>query len=279
MPAPQASMMQNLAKLKFSSNAIQLPMKWKPDMGFSDTYSKAFKTSELVAVPGVAPACLFVAATPNKYHVDTQKNVSDKFSKFIDGICSAICSAWSQWQSLAVLTGAIVNAVTASGGTVVGPPLTPLILASAPKATPNELKYSTAIANAIGTGWQTYQSTIMVPGLPFYPPFAAFPGPVAPPTPNVPVPVIALTQVTASISSSALKGQMIGNLGDPEAPHHKELFDAVASAFEQCFLTWQASTQVTNVLGTGPIPTFAPPFVPVGPVVGGVANMTPGGFV
>jgi hypothetical protein len=36
---------------------------------------------------------------------------------------------------------------------------------------------------------------------------------------------------------------------------------------------------VTNVLGTGPVPTFAPPYVPVGPVVGGVANMTPGGFV
>jgi hypothetical protein len=36
---------------------------------------------------------------------------------------------------------------------------------------------------------------------------------------------------------------------------------------------------VTNVLGTGPVPTFAPPYVPVGPVVGGVGNMTPGGFI
>jgi hypothetical protein len=36
---------------------------------------------------------------------------------------------------------------------------------------------------------------------------------------------------------------------------------------------------VTNVLGTGPVPTFAPPYVPVGPVVGGIANMPPGGLI
>jgi hypothetical protein len=72
---------------------------------------------------------------------------------------------------------------------------------------------------------------------------------------------------------------MVGLLGDPTALHHKQLFDSVADAFEKCFMTWQTSTQVTNVLGAGPIPTFAPPFVPVGPVVGGVGNMPPGGFV
>jgi hypothetical protein len=102
---------------------------------------------------------------------------------------------------------------------------------------------------------------------------------VAPPMPNVPVPVIALTQVTAPVSKSALKGQMIGQLGDPTALHHQELFDAIADAFEKCFLLWQTSTMVTNVLGTGPIPTFAPPYVPVGPVIGGVGTMVPGGFV
>jgi len=72
---------------------------------------------------------------------------------------------------------------------------------------------------------------------------------------------------------------MVGNLADPLAPHHAQLFESVASAFEQCFQIWQASTMVTNVLGTGPVPTFAPPFVPAGPVIGGMGNMLPGGFV
>ena len=57
------------------------------------------------------------------------------------------------------------------------------------------------------------------------------------------------------------------------------LGEKVADAFEKCFQIWQASTMVTNVLGTGPVPSFAPPYVPVGPVVMGTGTMTPGGFV
>jgi hypothetical protein len=218
-------------------------------------------------------------ASANKYHVDAQKMHIDKVGKFLDGICSAICSAWSTWQSSATIVGCIVNAVTASGGQIVGPPWTPLILAQGPKAGPSELKYTNVVANVIGTAWLSFTATVKVPGLPWYPAFAAFPGPVAPPMPNVPVPFAALTQVPASISVAALKGQMIGQLGDPTAPFHKELFESIADAFDKCYTTWKVSTMVTNVLGTGPIPTFAPPYVPVGPVVGGVANMTPGGLV
>jgi hypothetical protein len=278
MPAPQASVMQNLAKAKFISFKTTLPTDWKQPQGEAGKqYTRAFKSSELVGIPPAPP--MFVPATVNKYHTDTAKKIGDQFATYIDGICSAICSAWSQWQSTAVMTGVMVNAVTATLGQVVGPPWLPLIMASAPKGTPAEARFSNAIATAISNGWMAYQSTIKIPGLPWYPAFAAFPGPFAPPTPNVPCPVIALTQVTVSVSANALSGSMVGLLGDPTALHHKQLFDSVADAFEKCFMTWQTSTQVTNVLGAGPIPTFAPPFVPVGPVVGGVGNMPPGGFV
>lgn len=269
--------MQTFAKAQFMSFAIKLPVDWKQPQGEGGKqYAQAFKPSELAAVPPV-PA-LFIPASVNKYHVDTVKKVHDQFDAFIDGICSAICSAWSQWQTAASMVGINVMGPSAMGGQVLGPPVMPLIMASAPKMTPSELKYSTAIASAIGTGWLSYTSTIKIPGLPFYPAFAAFPSPVAPPMPNVPVPVIALTQVTTSISKSVLKAQMLSNFGGP-GQHHVELFDSIADAFEKVFLTWQVSTQVTNVLGTGPVPTFAPPVVPAGPVVGGMANMTPGGFV
>jgi hypothetical protein len=162
---------------------------------------------------------------------------------------------------------------------VVGPPLTPLILSSAPKSTPQELKYTKAISQTIGTAWTSYTASIKVPGLPWYPAFASVPSPVAPPMPNVPMPVVALTQAAALVSQSALKSQMIANLGESDAFHHKELFDCIAGSFEKCFQIWQVSTMVTNVMGTGPVPTFAPPAVPVGPVVMGVGNMIPGGFV
>jgi hypothetical protein len=270
-------MMKQLAKLKFKSFGLQLPVDWKQPSGDPDGkhYQKAFKPEELAGVP--VPD-LFLSQSTNKYHCDTASTISKEFAEYIDGISDAICSAWSQWQSAATLIGVVVNAVTAAGGQVVGPPWDPLIMAGAPKDTPQKLKYSTAIATAIGAGWLSYTATIKVPGMPWYPAFAAFPAPVAPPTPNIPCPVAALTQVDASISASALKGSMVGLLGDPKALHHDELFASIADAFEKCFMIWKASTQVTNVLGAGPIPTFAPPYVPVGPVVGGVGVMTPGGF-
>ena len=274
-------MMQQLAKVQFRAASLSLPMKWVTPSGdpAGKHYLDAFDPIDLIRVPKPVPPGLFVAASPNKYHCETAKEISDQFEAYIDGICNAICAAWSQWQMAATIVGVVINAVTATGGQVVGPPLTPLILANAPKATPQETKYSNAIAQAIGTGWQMYTSSIMVPGLPWYPAFAAFPSPVAPPTPNVPAPLMALVQVTVPVSKNVLKGQMIGNLGEPDALHHKELFDCIADAFEKCFQIWQSATMVTNVLGTGPVPTFAPPYVPVGPVVGGVGIMTPGGFV
>lgn len=274
-------MMQQFAKLKFASFGLKVPYNWQAPSGDPDAkhYGDAFKPEEKQTAPGMGVPLLFMAASMNKYHTDTQKMHIGKIGAFIDGTCSAICSAWGQWQSMASMTGVLVNAVTASMGQIVGPPMMPLILASAPKASPMELKYSNVIATVISNGWMQFTATVKIPGLPFYPAFAAFPGPMAPPVPNVPVPFAMLTQVPVSISTNMLKMQMVGQLGDPQAPFHKELFESISNAFEQCYTIWKVSTMVTNVLGTGPIPTFAPPYVPVGPVIGGMGNMLPGGFV
>jgi hypothetical protein len=274
-------MMKELAKLQFRAAGLMLPVDWQQPSGETEArhFLEAFKPEELFSLPPPVPPGLFLAASVNKYHCNSAKEISNRFQSFLDGICDAICSAWGQWQSSSALLGVIINAVTAAGGQVLGPPLTPLIMSSAPKATPQELKYSTAVAQAIGLGWTAYTATIKVPGLPWYPAFATVPAPVAPPMPNVPMPVATLTQVTVPVSKNVLKAQMIGFLGDPKALHHVELFDCIADAFEKCFQIWQISTLVTNVLGTGPVPSFAPPVAPVGPVVAGVGNMIPGGFV
>jgi hypothetical protein len=278
MPAPQASMMQQLCKLQFQSFALKLPDKWQAPSGDpgADHYGRDYVQSP--GTPTPMPPALFLPAEPTKDHCKTAKDISDVMTKYLDGIVSAICSAWSQWQSAATLVGVIVNAVTAAGGQVVGPPMMPLIMSSAPKGTPMELKYSTTIATVIGNQWLAYTAAIKVPGMPWYPAFAAVPSPVAPPAPNVPCPVKAISTAAALVGKSTMKGMMIGQHGDPKAQWHKEIFDSVCDAFEKCHTIWEASTMVMNVLGTGPVPTFAPPYVPVGPVVGGVGNMTPGGF-
>lgn len=279
MPAPQASMMQQLARAKFMSNALKVPKDWSQPSGDNGHYNKAFQPSEMAAAPGAPP--LFIPASVNKYHVDTQKMLNEKVGNFIDGICSAICSAWSQWQSAASMAGIVVNSVTATGGQVIGPPLMPLIMASAPKESPQLLLYSTAVANVMNTTWLSFTSMIKIPGLPLFPMFAAFPSPVAPPTPSpVPAPLAALAPAASSLFvANSLGSQMLGMFGNPTANYAREIFDAVATGIQACFTTWYASTMFTKIMGTGPVPSFAPPYVPVGPVVGGTGMMTPGSIV
>jgi hypothetical protein len=210
--------------------------------------------------------------------VGTVTAPSFDYLAFIDRICNAICGGWNIWRLSAALTGVQINAVNAVGGTVTGPPLGPLILAQAAPQGTEAMKLTQVISGAISTAWQQVTSAMRAPGLPWYPPFAAMPSPVAPPTPNTPTPVAALITTTAPVSKSALKEAML--LSEPNAStEHRNVYESIAEAFEQAVQTWSVTSMVTNVLGTGPVPTFAPPYVPVGPVVGGVGNMTPGGFI
>ncbi len=60
------------------------------------------------------------------------------------------------------------------------------------------------------------------------------------------------------------------------ALHASDLFDSVSRAFNTIFQTFKTTTIVQNVLGTGPVPTFAPPVVPAGPVLAGTVIPMPG---
>lgn len=277
MPAPQKVMLAELAKANFIAKNIKIPTDWSYP---GDQFPKAFSLTELFYIPN-PPTNLFLEATLNKYHVEAAKTIGEAFAKFIEGICGAICAAIDKWMKLTTITGVIINGpvgmLTPSG--VKGPPLAPLIMASAPKEKPQELKYAQAIANALGNLWQTWH--LGLSGTIMYPPtFAACPAPVHPPTPNLPLPLIALSSPGESgLSPTTLKSTMENNLGDARALHAQELFEAIAKAFNTVFQIFKASTLVQNVLGTGPVPTYAPPFVPVGPVVGGVGNSPPGCLV
>jgi hypothetical protein len=178
-------------------------------------------------------------------------------------------------------------AVSAIGspGCLDGPELESLIK-NAPMVaafTGNKAKDRDAVAAGVSKCFKDWQGQVMVPGLPWYPAFAAFPGPMAPPMPNVPMPLIAcpsamMTEICMPDSmTSAMDDALDGDLKkkDPEK-HYHALHDAIATAASLGFLVWMASQMVQLVLGKGPIPTFAPPFVPAGPVVNGDNLPIPG---
>lgn len=278
MPAPQASAMQQFARLKFSGNALQVPDQYKPPAN-QEHYGKAFKDSEKTSTPATTAPPLFTPATLNKYHTDTQKKLTDDIGGFMDKACSAICNAWSQWQSTAVLTGVVIAGPVATGGVVSPIPLGPLMMPGFAGCTPAQMKYAKTIMSVLGTTWATYTATITSPGLPLWPTFAMFPSPAIVMIPNVvPMPVVSFAPGGAAMmQAQSLSTQMFGQHGDPKAAYAREIFDAIASAFSQCFMIWQTSTMLNNIMANGTVPTMMTPIPVPGPAVA-VGAMMPGGF-
>lgn len=187
------------------------------------------------------------------------------------------------WIPQAKIQNVTINAVSATCGVrcIQGPDLDQrirsiLLSGDVPVAVAD------VFANAIAGALKDWQDSLTIPGLSWYPAFAAYPGPQAPPTPNIPTPLIALrsarqTELTSSERlASRIFEQFRGTTISPEARDAIQQFSQMSS---KKFLTWITSAQVMNVLGQGTVPTFAPPTIPVGPVVAGNVIPRPGNII
>jgi len=110
-----------------------------------------------------------------------------------------------------------------------------------------------------------------------YPAFAAFPGPQTPPMPNIPQPLVA-----AGVSTGwpgMMADELEAGLRDA-VPSPGDLDASIRQAsrwFSERFSVWCASVMVIGVVTTAPVPSYAPPLVPVGPAVG--PGMSFGNFI
>ena len=264
--------MNTIADTVFVAQYKKLPVDWKQPQGTDgDLYQKAFKLPEHMAIP--EPMCYFWAASTNKYHVDSAQEIGGDFKSFCHSMLDGFKSAVDMWRVQAKFDGLKIMAVSAIGapGCLKGPSIENNIKNfSLPAATGPAKEWRDAIAKALADCFKTWQDGVMVPGLPFYPAFACFPGPMAPPMPNVPFPLIACpSSGLTKMTPTALKQAMCGNISLDDDPDDQfgALAQAIGTAVSTAFLAWLPTQMIMNVLGQGPIPTFAPPFVPVGPVL------------
>jgi hypothetical protein len=271
MPAPQAAVLNAAAVAKFQSFRIQLPAV-RGIVGMPST-------PPLTKASVVGPE-LFRAASTSSQDISKQRQMNDQYAKLFQGLSNGFASAWQLFHLSATLRNVTINAVTAVGGNIVCPNLQQTVyLQSSTAGTGQwEGKIRERVAAAFWSCWKQMLDSVSVPGLPWYPAFANLPMPVAPPTPNISTPFIALKKNTAPMAASNLRNAFSNSL-QGSMDYHTQFSEALAASIDASFQVWLIQTMVTNVLGTGPVPTFAPPYVPVGPVVGGVGNMTPGGFV
>ncbi len=197
--------------------------------------------------------------------------------RFQGKIYNAVLYAHNMFKFKACFQNIIINGPTATGGPgcLTGPKLK-YDINTAPQTasmTENDAVLRNAIAKGISECFDRWRQGVTVPGLPWYPLFASWPAPIAPPTPNVPVPLIACTSkgISEITISSGLASECTNQLSSQQrTPEAVSLINTVASSLSIFFLSWLGKQQVTFVMGTGPVPTFALPAAPVGPVINGL---------
>lgn len=201
------------------------------------------------------------------------------WAKCGSGALSGAVTAVRAWQTQAHFRNIKVAAMFATGtpGVLKGPSIAPQIKAKMiSEGCPQQIAHK--FADAVGDAWKQWQDRVMVPSLPWYPALGAFPGPNAPPMPNVPVPLATLPSAgAAKLSANGLKSALNAKLAAVKnQPGAAPAIQNFSAQFAARFNAWRAQQVVTNVMGGGRVPSFAPPIKPVGPVVNGRASSAPG---
>jgi hypothetical protein len=181
------------------------------------------------------------------------------------GLAAATNGALASWQSTAHMEGVQIAGAIALGGQINGPSLSALIVNSIGRSDPVGVE----VAFRISLAFEIWQQSVRIPNLLLFPPFAFFPGPTAPPMTGIPV---RLTQLTGT--DGAL--QRLGP-GPTDDPVTAAVLRTVGPLVFGLFDAWRSARMVTNLIGFGPVPTFAPPASPGGPVLG--TAFGPPGFI
>ena len=229
----------------------------------------------------------FTPQEPHTYHAMASTTNSIEYHTLHDLIIDAFAYAHNIWRTQAYFTGLTVNGpvVVGSAGCLKGPDIEEWMNrypGKAEKSGQNFEAWFKAASKGIGDCHQKYVDGVTVPSLPWYPAFSAYPLAVAPPMPNTPMPFVSCTSIHQEkmFHFDSIKKAILSEMGSLR----KELKDkvdetmceSVAKVISTGYMSWASTQQVINAMGSGSVPTFAPPAVPAGPVVNGSVLSSPG---
>ncbi len=298
---PNVTFFKILADLSVASKQHKLPPEdsWKAPQNEGEetknNYINGVEKQKWGAGVEVADGIIsyFVTQDPHVYHTTTAATMTEAYKSFIYTMLDAVESAFNMWRPTLMFQNIKINGPTAVGSKgclkangdfyemfKMYPGHNQFILGK------HYPKWRDAVGKGVNNCLKNYVDGVTVTGAPWYPAFAAFPGPVAPPMPNVAWPLIACpsTGMADITVPEKLKKAMLKEFDDGVAEKchdkiHETIFEAIATALAPGFLIWVSSQMVNLVMGTGQIPTFAPPVVPVGPVVNGQNIPAPGNLM
>ncbi|HWA28037.1 MAG TPA: hypothetical protein VG734_20465 [Lacunisphaera sp.] len=223
--------------------------------------------------PMQCPPALFKAASNHKLDCEFQQSMHDELNKFFEAICAGFSFGMSHWKLSASFTGVTIMGPMAMGGKIEAPWIDSQVIQGTNVAFGGPMtEWAKALVEGAARGfankWKELGDNTRVPGLPWYPAFACFPGPMAPPMPNVPCPLMALAPRLDLVGAGALKDEMMRKAPNGTL-YAEKVFTAVSDALSTGLMQFISTQMITLAMGRGSVPSFAPPYVPVGPVVGG----------
>lgn len=137
-----------------------------------------------------------------------------------------------------------------------------------------------ALAKTLSAAWEDWAAGFQLRAAAF-PTLAAVPGPVAPPTMGIPVPLRQGSSTgETSLRSAMLSSRLTGALQRhaQSAPGNmQQAVDELAQWVDGSFQDWKGLVALSSLSGQGMVPGYAPPYVPVGAVSQG--KVTSGGAV
>lgn len=201
--------------------------------------------------------------------------------------CEAFRAGVNDWIGKAQIQGGRVsgpNAELTPGSLTSASVFEPLMIEAMLKAkVPSEI--ARVIARELWGAWKEWADGFRMPLPGIYPQLAAFPGPMAPPLPGRGA--FPLSQGSSAgeprLQAAALSMKLTAALRRHVKPGTgaQQAIEQVVKWVDTSFQEWKRMAQVNGLalLGRGPVPTFAPPYVPVGPVIGGDNLAAPGHLV
>ena len=199
------------------------------------------------------------------------------WSKIVEAAKDGVRKGTKLWSCAARFTNSSINGpeLYTPPGSLEGPSFEDIIVDEI-MVLDVPVQIAMSFAGAVWSGWELWSLTFTISSCPAFPSFAAFPGPQAPPTPAQPIPLSMAHFKRDMLKADTLEAQILSRLSEyKEDPDAQRVVAEFARWFDECFTSSIASSRITNLMGQGPVPTFAPPEVLSGPVVDGKVIASP----
>jgi hypothetical protein len=276
---PPLQLNKLLGALRFQSKNIELPADYaRIPQKERDDYVNSLAPQHRVAIPRLIPQW-YKPALPIAPHQLMCDHAGQAFKDVHDLLCDAIVYGHNLWRLQAQFTPMPIAGPSVAGppGCLTGPPLDQLAAAYPGMTTlmPLQRKYTDSILAGVGQAYTMWQSSVTVPGLPFFPAYAVQPPGPAIPTPNVPQKLIACVSanIGAILIPDGMKELMVAAFrkhGLRDDPSTDALFEAIATVLSLGFANWLTNQMVVGIVGSGAVASV------VGGPVAGVTLPTPG---